>query len=64
MLVSVLSKKEYLDANGQLQTRWYRAGYVKETDSGARYLTLFQQPGTTFLVVPSEDAPDVIHIDD
>lgn len=60
---TVLSKKEYLSDSGELKERYYHVGYAKETERGANYLTLFQFPDTTFLLVPPNGKDPVIHLD-
>jgi hypothetical protein len=63
-IYSLLAKKEYTDADGALRKNWYKAGFVKETDAGGRYLTLYHQPDTTFIMVPQDDKELVIEFSD
>ena len=64
MLFALLAKKEYTDDSGTQHKRWYKAGSLKETEVGARYLTLFHQPETTFILVPDDHQESVIQLDD
>ena len=50
----VLTKKEYVD-NGENKTLWYKAGVIKTTRSGKRYLQLFQYPSTDYFIVEPRD---------
>ena len=63
-IYSVLAKKQYTENDGTTRKLWYKVGFVKETDIGGRYLTLYQQPETTFVVVPQEDREKVIQLED
>ena len=48
-LFDVCSRRFYLK-DGIRKVIWYKAGFLKETEKGARYLRLFNQPETDFLV--------------
>lgn len=63
-LYSLLAKKEYTDDSGELRKLWYKAGFVKETDAGGRYLTMYHQPETMFIIVPHQDQEPVIEAGD
>jgi hypothetical protein len=39
--------------------KWYRAGVMKETDKGTRYLRLFHQPQTDFFIFEKEKEPKI-----
>lgn len=62
-LYTVLAKKQYLDHDRTERKLWYKVGFVKETDAGGRYLTLYHQPETTFIMVPQDEREPVINID-
>lgn len=54
---NVLAKKEYIDSEGNEKVSWFKAGHIKETTSGARYLLLYGQPDTIFQIFESSE-PD------
>lgn len=60
---SVLTKKEYTDDQGEIHRTWYKAGFMKETEAGGRFLTLYGHPDTTYHLLPQEKEA-VIHLDD
>ena len=55
---NVLTKKEYPE-NGEMKSKWFRAGYIKQTPNGGMYMRLFHQPETGFFVVPSKTEEEV-----
>lgn len=60
---NIFTKREYKkdDDRGDYQT-WYRVGFLKETDSGGRFMRLFHQPDTTYYLFPTdreEEIPDI-----
>jgi hypothetical protein len=36
--------------------KWYRAGMMKETDKGTKFLRLFNQPETDFFIFEREES--------
>ena len=53
-LFDICSRRFY-QKDGVRRVIWYKAGFMKETDKGARYLRLFNQPETDLLVFEKED---------
>lgn len=51
---SIYTHKEY-EENGESKKRWYRVGYIKETSAGGRFMTLFQQPDTSFFIFNDDE---------
>lgn len=54
-LFDVCTRKFY-EKDGEKKVKWYKAGQMKETDSGARYLRLFHQPMIDFFIFEKEDS--------
>jgi hypothetical protein len=52
-IFEVCTRKSY-EKDGEKKVKWYKAGYIKETDKGTRYLRLFQQPHTNFFIFERE----------
>ena len=50
----VFTKREF-EVDGEQKARWYRVGFLKETERGGRFLRLYAFPETTFYVFPQED---------
>jgi len=48
-LFDICTRKFY-EKEGEKKVKWYRAGIMKETDQGTRFLRLFHQPETDFFV--------------
>ncbi len=46
-LFHICTKKVY-EENGEKKIKWYKAGILKETDSGRQYLQLFLMPMVDF----------------
>ena len=55
--LNILAKKVYTDSEGNEKVSWFKAGHIKETASGARYLLMYGQPDTTFQIFESTE-PD------
>jgi len=53
-LFHICTKKEF-EKDGEKKTIWYRVGFLKEADSGRKYLKLFHQPNTEFFVFDREE---------
>lgn len=60
---SVLTKRTYLDDQGAEQSVWYKAGYIKETPHGGKFLMMYHQPDTTFYILPQEENEKVIQLE-
>ena len=54
---NVLAKKVYIDSEGNEKVSWFKAGHIKETASGAKYLLMYGHPDTTFQIFESTE-PD------
>ena len=53
-LFDICTRKFY-EKDGETKVKWYRAGIMKETDKGTRFIRLFQQPETDFLVFEKQE---------
>lgn len=48
-LFDICTMKIY-EEDGEKKVKWYKAGTLKEADSGKRYIRLFHQPAIDFFV--------------
>ena len=55
-LFDVCTRKFY-EKNGEKKVNWYRAGMMKETDQGSRYIRFFSQPETDFFIFERVEQP-------
>ncbi len=53
-LYDVCTRKVF-EKDGEKKFKWYRAGIMKETDTGRKYLRLFHQPMTDFYLFEKEE---------
>ena len=53
-LFDICTRKFY-EKDGEAKVKWDRAGIMKETDKGTRFIRLFHQPETDFLVFEKEE---------
>ena len=53
-LFDICTRKFY-EKDGEKKIKWYRAGILKETDKGSRFLRLFSQPETDFFIFEKEE---------
>jgi hypothetical protein len=53
-LFDICTRKFY-EKEGEKKMKWYRAGMMKETDKGTRFLRLFNQPETDFFIFEKEE---------
>lgn len=60
---SVLTKREYQNDQGEIQSQWYKAGYLKETNNGGRFVRLFHQPDVSYYVIAQDEEDQVILLD-
>ncbi len=58
-LFDVCTRKFY-EKDGEKKVKWYRAGILKETDKGSRYLRLFHQPEIDFFIFEKEEHPETV----
>ena len=54
-LFDICTRKFY-EKDGEAKVKWYRAGIMKETDKGTRFIRLFSQPETDFLVFEKQES--------
>jgi hypothetical protein len=52
-IYEVFTRKNY-EKDGEIKTKWYKAGMMKETEKGSRYLRLFNQPEVDFFIFEKE----------
>jgi len=53
-LFHICTKKEF-EKDGEKKVIWYRVGFLKEADSGKKYIKLYHQPQTEFFVFEREE---------
>ena len=53
-LFDICTRKFY-EKEGEKKMKWYRAGVMKETDKGSRFIRLFNQPETDFFIFEKVD---------
>lgn len=46
--LGIFTRHDFTDSEGNAQTRWYKAGYLKLTVNGGKFLRFFNQPQTDF----------------
>ena len=46
--------RKFYEKDGEKKIKWYRAGIMKETDKGSRFLHLFSQPEVDFFIFEKE----------
>jgi len=52
-LFDICTRKFY-EKDGEKKMKWYRAGILKETDKGSRFIRFFHQPETDFFIFEKE----------
>jgi hypothetical protein len=57
-IFDVLTRKVF-EKNGEKKIKWYKAGYIKETDKGTRYLRFFHTPETDYFILEKEKLPQI-----
>jgi hypothetical protein len=55
-LFDVCTRKFY-EKDGEKKMKWFRAGIMKETDKGTRFLRFFHQPDTEFFIFEKSEEP-------
>ena len=53
-LFDICTRKFY-EKEGEKKMKWYRAGVMKETDKGTRFLRFFHQPEIDYFIFPKEE---------
>lgn len=56
-IYDVCTKRVY-EKNGEKKIKWYRAGILKETEQGTRFIRMFNQPETDLFVFEKENPED------
>ena len=56
-LFDICTRKFY-EKDGEAKVKWYRAGILKETDQGTRFIRMFNQPDTDFLLFEKVESPE------
>jgi hypothetical protein len=49
LLFDVCTRRVY-EKDGERKVKWYKAGILKESDNGKRYIRLFHSPQTEFFI--------------
>jgi hypothetical protein len=55
--LGIFARHDYTDNEGNTQTRWYKAGYMKLTENGGKFLRFFHQPQTDFFCFEGDQNP-------
>lgn len=50
----IFSRHDYQNETGEVQTRWYKVGYLKITENGGKFLRLFTQPNIDYYCFENE----------
>ena len=50
----IYTKREYTE-NGENREKWYKAGHMKVTKNGNKYMQLYHQPNVEYRVFPPKD---------
>ena len=58
-LFDVCTRKFY-EKDGEKKVKWYKAGTMKETDKGSRYLRLFHQPEIDLFIFEREEPQEAL----
>jgi len=58
-LFDVCTRKFY-EKDGEKKVKWYKAGVLKETDKGSRYLRLFHQPEIDLFIFEKAEPQDTV----
>lgn len=58
---SVLTRRDYTDDDGQSQSIYYKAGYLKVTDGGGHFLQFYHLPDVTYYIFPQDDLYEENH---
>ena len=53
-IFDVCTQKSF-EKDGEKKVKWYKAGYIKETDKGRKYLRFFHMPNTDFFIFEKEE---------
>jgi len=57
---AIFTRHDYSDEVGAIRSKWYKVGYLKLAENGAKYIRLFQQPDTKFFCFETEESlPDI-----
>lgn len=51
---NICSLKEY-EEHGEKKRKFYPVGYIKETENGGKYMTLYDRPNTTYCIFDSTE---------
>lgn len=60
----VLTRKKYMTESGHERVLLFTAGNIKVLSDGRKYLTLYQQPDTEFVISEQSEDPlhEIIHV--
>ena len=48
---NVFTKREF-EKDGERRVQFFKIGYIKRTEKGNKYLTLYQQPDVEYFILP------------
>ncbi len=58
--LGIFTRHDYQDENNESQTRWYKAGYMKVTPQGGRFIKMFHLPETTYYAFETDtELPEI-----
>lgn len=52
--LGIFTRHEFKDSSGVKQTKWYKAGYMKLTENGGKFIRFFHQPKIDFFCFESD----------
>jgi hypothetical protein len=53
-ILNIYTRKIY-EKDGEKKVQWYKAGFMKVSDNGRKFIKLFHQPNVDFFVVDPEE---------
>lgn len=63
MRIYHVCSRRFYEKDGEKKMKWYKVGFLKETDSGKKYLHLHLLPQTEFFLFEKEEALPEIQIE-
>lgn len=52
-ILGIYTKRKF-EMNGEMKIQYFRAGFLKISDSGRQYIRLFNQPDTDFFIIDTK----------
>jgi len=64
MQIFIICTKRIFEKDGVVKTKWYKAGILKVTDKGHKYIRLFHQPETEFYIFEAKPKMEEIQLNE